>query len=162
MATPETEHRPDYPPKTPPPPKKPPSPFPPEPVPKTIARTDSRIAARIANRRCANWTLEAQPWTPAGATRRVVQQLTTWGYRPDDTVGAIVRELTTTAVQAGGRRISIHLADQHRQVLVLVLAHQPVAEADESALHRIAELGVASCGTDHGPDGLRVWAVIDL
>lgn len=158
----DTHHRPDYPPKTPPPPKKPISPFPPEPNPQTVSSA-ARRGVNMANRRGANWPLEAQPWAAAGARKRVARQLHAWGYRPDDTVGDVVALMVSSAVDDGGRRVSLHLADQQRQALVLVLSHQPsLAPPDDTLLPRIAELGATSCGTDTAPDGRRLWAVLDV
>ncbi len=79
-------------------------------------------------------------------------------------MSGVVRLLVSAAVDAGGRRVSVHLADQERQALVLVLAHQiGVDEAScERLLPRVAALGVASCGTDTAEDGRRMWAVLDL
>ncbi|POX37730.1 hypothetical protein C3486_26960 [Streptomyces sp. Ru73] len=152
------EHRPDCPPKTPPPTKRPPSPWPPEPQPKD---TLPRPAARIANRRAASWALENAPWSPTTARKHVTQQLTTWGYRPDAALGEIVTLLAREALTGGGRRISVHLADQNQQVLVLVLNHTAGPGSDE-ILAQVAALGAVSCGPDTPPDGRRLWAVIDL
>ncbi|MEV6425691.1 hypothetical protein [Streptomyces sp. NPDC051662] len=159
-------HQSDYPPKTPPPPKKPPSPPRPTPATKpkgTLARTGRR-AVTMASRRGVNWTLESAPWSAAGARRRVVAQLHDWGYTSVDQAAAdVVTLLVNTAVGDGGKRVSLHLADQNRQALMVVLSHQSgLAVADESVLPRIAELGATSCGTDTGEDGRRLWAVLDL
>ncbi|MFH9426434.1 hypothetical protein [Streptomyces sp. NPDC017529] len=165
----EAGKRPDYPPKTPPPPKKPISPFPPEPNPKTEAAAPITGAPGgrrrvMANRRGANWPLDAYPWTQAAAGRRVMAQLRDWGHQVDEkTVGGVVGLLVETAVEAGGRRVSLHLADQGGQALVLVCAHQPGPRFDsEMVLRRVAGLGAVSCGTDTAVDGRRVWAVLDL
>ncbi|MEV5592204.1 hypothetical protein [Streptomyces sp. NPDC052496] len=117
----------------------------------------------MANRRGANWPLESQPWASGGARKRVVEQLEEWGYRPDgEAVGAVVPLMVEAAVSDGGRRISLHLADQSQQALVLVLSHQPDPAPDETILPRLAELGASSCGTDNAPDGRRLWALLDL
>lgn len=161
---PSADHIPDYPPKTPPPPKKPVQPpRPPIPPAGTIVRTQRR-GVTMTNRQGVNWPLESQPWSAPVARRRVVDQLQAWGYRSDHTTaGAVTALLVEAAVGDGGTRVSVHLADQNRQALVLVLSHQPgQAPADEAVLPRIAQLGVASCGTDTAADGRRRWAVIDL
>lgn len=154
----------DYPPKTPPPPKKPVSPpFPNPPKPKAVA-TRFRRRVTMANRRGVNWPLESAPWAAVGARRRVVAQLRAWGYTPDEeVVGGVVSLLVETAVADGGSRVSLHLADERRRALVLVLSHCPEpTPSSEDVLPRLATLGVTDCGTDTGEDGRRLWALLDL
>ncbi|MEU6331603.1 hypothetical protein ABZ851_30630 [Streptomyces sp. NPDC047049] len=76
-----------------------------------------------------------------------------------------MRLLVGAAVEDGGGRISLHLADQDRQALVLVLSHQsgqaPVE--DSHFLTSLAAAGsIASCGTDTSADGRRRWALLTL
>ncbi|WP_233518481.1 hypothetical protein [Streptomyces corynorhini] len=155
---------PDYPPKTPPPPKRPVQPPRPEPDTKPKSTlTPVRRRVMMARRRGVAWTLEAQPWSAGRARKHVVGKLHDWGYMSVDTVASdVVALLVANAVADGGRRISVHLADQDQQALVMVLSHQPGLTADESVLPRIAELGVSSCGTDTAEDGRLLWAVLDL
>ena len=179
-----TEHTPDYPPKTPPPPKRPLSPPRPETLlPDALAhgtptgpgRSLSRSGRRgvtMANRRGANWVLEAAPWTAGKARRLVLGQLTKWEYRPAPgtvtAVEAVVTLLVESAAADPGTRITVHVSDQGRQVCILTLSHaaapDPAAAGDdEGVLHRVtAHHTVTSCGTDTGPDGRRTWAVLDL
>lgn len=154
------EHTPDYPPKTPPPPKRPPSP----PRPTIGTAPAPRPSMRIRSRRMATWVLEAQPWSPAKARRHVIGRLHDWHYQAaDDTAGDVTELLVKTAAGDGGRRVSLHLADQDRQALVVVLSHQPGLSVSEgSVLAEVASLGASSCGTDMGEDGRRLWAVLDL
>ncbi|MGA4960270.1 hypothetical protein [Streptomyces lavendulocolor] len=174
----EGPHRPDYPPKTPPPPKKPveaPRPEtrhdPARPGPGAAVVAQPRLRARIANRRAANWTLDAAPWAhkSAGpkASRNVAEKLTGWGYRPAraEHAAALTARLVTAALADDGARISVHLADQDQQALILVLSHQPAQDTpDEQLLHDLAATGVVSCGVDTDRDGAgrRRWALIDL
>ncbi|MDJ0342243.1 hypothetical protein QMK19_03455 [Streptomyces sp. H10-C2] len=118
----------------------------------------------MTNRQGVNWPLEAQPWSALKARRRVVAQLRDWGYGANHAAaGDVTALLVDAAVGDGGTRVSVHLADQNRQALILVLSHQPdLAVGDEAVLPRLAELGASSCGTDTAPDGRRRWAVIDL
>ncbi|MER8268026.1 hypothetical protein ABT007_27945 [Streptomyces griseus] len=68
-----------------------------------------------------------------------------------------------TAVADGGRRVSVHLADQDRQALIVALSHLPgLAAAGTAVLPELTGLGAVSCGTDMAEDGRRVWAVLDL
>ncbi|WP_406349160.1 hypothetical protein OHA44_36365 [Streptomyces sp. NBC_00144] len=163
---------PSYPPKTPPPPKKPVEP--PRPQRETVRSygplgAGTALAGRarpvvtMANRRGANWTLEARPWAPAKACRLVAAQLEEWDYQPDpETLDMVVGALVTAAAGEGAR-LSVHLADQDGHALVLVLSHQHgQAPTDDALLHKLAGLGVVSCGVDsdqeHG--GRRRWALL--
>lgn len=170
----DADRRPDYPPKTPPPPKKPveaPRPVPRVPSPPALVSTARRGVA-MRNRRGVNWPLECAPWSAPKASRRVLEQLGAWGYRPTeattDSVGAVVTLLVTAALQDGSRRISVHLSDQDRQACVLVLSHQagPVvgrASDGDDVLKQVTEHKVVTnCGSDLAPDGRRLWAVVDL
>ncbi|MFJ2440828.1 hypothetical protein ACIOWG_10270 [Streptomyces sp. NPDC087658] len=152
--------QPDYPPKTPPPPKRPAQP--PRPVPAPTRPV--RPAVMMANRRGVNWTLDASPWTAGVVRRRVVEQLHTWGHTgADRAASAVAALLVTTAVADGAKRISVHLAPQDGQLLVVVLSPCPgLPTAAPETLPRIAELGATSCGTDTAEDGRRLWAVLDL
>ncbi|MER5556963.1 hypothetical protein ABT001_35890 [Streptomyces sp. NPDC002793] len=158
MAT--AEHTPDYPPKSPPPPKRPLQP----PRPETGLVGTARARMKVRNRRSANWCLEAAPWAAGKATEHVLRQLHEWGYREADQAAAdLTGALVRTAVADGGRRVSVHLADQERQALVVALSHQPgLAVGDTAVLPELTGLGAVSCGTDTAEDGRRVWAVIDL
>ncbi|MFB6698223.1 hypothetical protein [Streptomyces rubiginosohelvolus] len=154
------DHTPDYPPKTPPPPKRPISP----PRPETSLEGTGRARMLVRNRRSANWSLEAAPWAAQKASVCVLGQLHEWGYRQaDEAAAGLTNLLVHTAVADGGRRVSVHLADQNRQALIVVLSHQPgLAVADTAVLPELTELGAVSCGTDTAEDGRRVWAVLDL
>ncbi|MFJ6238966.1 hypothetical protein ACIQH0_33345 [Streptomyces griseus] len=154
------EHTPDYPPKTSPPPKRPVSP----PRPEASLAGTARARMQVRNRRAANWTLEAAPWSAGKASGFVLGRLHEWGYREADMVALALTELLVrTAVADGGRRVSVHLADQNRQALIVALSHQPgLAVADTAVLPELNRLGAVSCGTDTAEDGRRVWAVLDL
>ncbi|MFF2864552.1 hypothetical protein ACFVSX_32310 [Streptomyces rubiginosohelvolus] len=154
------EHTPDYPPKTPPPPKRPLSP----PRPETGLAGTGRARMQVRNRRTAAWSLEAAPWSAGKASVHVLGRLHEWGYREADKAASSLTELLVrTAVTDGGRRVSVHLADQNRQALIVALSHCPgLAVADSAVLPELTGLGAVSCGTDTAEDGRRVWAVLDL
>lgn len=136
-----------------------------------VVRT-ARRGATMRNRRGVNWTLESAPWAAPTARRRVLAQLHAWGHHIAPAMVTTVEEVTTLLVQAAvadtGRRISVHLSDQDGQVCVLLLSHQADltpghAPDGDQVLHQVtAQTGVTGCGTDTGPDGRRLWAVIDL
>ncbi|MFG2982188.1 hypothetical protein ACGFYQ_13165 [Streptomyces sp. NPDC048258] len=123
--------------------------------------TRGRMAIR--NRRVANWSLTGDRWAAQKAVSRVLETARSWGYtRPDDVaMEQTVRLLVGAAVADEGKRISLHVADQEEMLLVVVLSHT-AAEPDEDVLVRLAAVpGVSSCGTDAGPDGRRVWALLE-
>ncbi|MGC5396460.1 hypothetical protein ACPXCP_11990 [Streptomyces sp. DT20] len=169
---------PSYPPRTPPPPKKPPNPPRPNPQdPKKDTAADTvvptaRRGAGMRNRRGRNWVLESAPWAAGKARPAVVEQLGSWGYRPATTVLNAVEEVTTLLVEAavadGGTSVSVHLSDQDGHACILALSHCPglttsLDETGQDVLHSItAHPPVTGCGTDTGPDGRRIWAVLTL
>ncbi|MEU3656445.1 hypothetical protein AB0E67_27290 [Streptomyces sp. NPDC032161] len=119
-----------------------------------------------------NWTLESAPWAVGIAQRKIAAQLEEWGYQRAPVVAEVVEAVTglvvAAAVADSGRRVSVHLSDQDRQACILALSHQAGlapghAPDGDDVLHRItAQAGVTGCGTDTGPDGRRIWAVIGL
>ncbi|MFF5900186.1 hypothetical protein ACFY8O_30270 [Streptomyces argenteolus] len=119
---------------------------------------------QIRNRRSANWSLEAAPWSVSKATGHVLDRLHEWGYQEADQVAADLTDLLVrTAVADGGRRVSVHLADQDRQALIVALSHQPgLAVADEAVLPELTARGAVACGTDTADDGRRLWAILAL
>lgn len=161
----DAERHPDYPPKTPPPPKRPVQPPRPTPDTKTApVAVRARERMSMVNRRAANWGLESAPWAAGKARTHVIEQLHTWGYRQADAMaGDVTKLLVGQAVDDGGRRVSLHLADQDRQALIVVLSHRAGLEVtDEGVLPEVAALGASSCGADTAEDGRRLWAVLDL
>lgn len=156
---------PSYPPKTPPPPKKPPSPPPPQTLhPSAPARLQAvRGRTVMANRQGATWALEPQPWAGKKAVGEVTARLAKWGHRTPATLDCLVRHLIATVIPDGGKHVSLHLAEQDRQVLVLAFSHQAAPDnLDDTVLPRLHELGAVSCGTEVTADGRQVWAVLDL
>ncbi|MFE7050897.1 hypothetical protein ACFVAM_21310, partial [Streptomyces californicus] len=123
-----------------------------------------RARMQVRNRRSANWSLEAAPWSAKKACAHVLGRLHEWGYRETDVAAAGLTELLVrTAVADGGRRVSVHLADQSGQALIVALSHRPgLAAADTAVLPALTRLGAVSCGTDTADDGRRLWAVLDL
>ncbi|MFJ4473207.1 hypothetical protein ACIP2X_37735 [Streptomyces sp. NPDC089424] len=167
MPTPEPDAikpRPDYPPKTPPPPKRPPSPPPPERTMQYPVQVPTLRGRRVmANRQGATWSLEAQPWAAKKAVTHVAERFTKWGLRQPATLQDVVRLLVATVVEDGGRHISLHLAEQDRQALILALSHQPTAVgASDAVLTQLQELGAVSCGTEVTAEGRQVWALLDV
>ncbi|MFD7867356.1 hypothetical protein [Streptomyces sp. NPDC059783] len=102
----------------------------------------------------------------------MLAQLGKWAYRPGPAVLDAVEAVTTLLVQAavadGGATVSVHLSDRDGQACILALSHHTglttgLDDTGGDVLHRItAHQPVTGCGTDAGPDGRRIWAVIDL
>ncbi|MFJ3714193.1 hypothetical protein OG709_00090 [Streptomyces sp. NBC_01267] len=118
----------------------------------------------MKNRPGANWSLESQPWAPGKAFTKVTGRLTKWGLDSPTALEGLVRHLIATVVADGGRHISLHLAEQDQQALILALSHQPQPppELDTEVLSRLHELGAVSCGTEMTEEGRQVWALLDL
>ncbi len=155
-----SDHAPDHPPKTPPPPKRPISPPRPETGP--VGTAGPRML--VHHRRSVNWLLESSSWAPKLASDHVVLQLHEWGHRERDRRATDLTELLVRMAAAdGGRQVSVQLADQGQQALIVALSHRPMRPVvDGGALLELAGLGAASCGMDTAEDGRRVWAVLDL
>ncbi|MFD3726722.1 hypothetical protein [Streptomyces sp. NPDC058671] len=165
---------PSYPPRTPPPQKKPVEAPRPQPSTKPVSTTlplpgpgQARLETRrprmsIRARRAANWALTGYSWVAGQAVGKVTEAVRGWGYAhpDDDALEKTVRMLVGAATADGGRRISVHLADQDDMLLIAVLSHTG-SEPDETILSDLAAVpGTASCGTDTSEDGRRVWAVL--
>ncbi|MET7981705.1 MULTISPECIES: hypothetical protein [unclassified Streptomyces] len=118
----------------------------------------------MRNRQGAAWSLEAQPWAPAKAVAEVTGRLAKWGFKAPDGLETLVRQLVTPVVADGGRHISLHLAEQDNQALILAFSHRPCPSRvwDDDVLTTLRELGAASCGTEMTSEGRQVWAVLDL
>jgi hypothetical protein len=118
----------------------------------------------MKNRQGASWSLEAQPWAPGKAFAEVAGRFTKWGLKTPDALEALVRQLVTTVVADGGRHVSLHLAEQNDQALLLAFSHhsRPPQPQDDDVLTRLRELGAASCGTEMTSEGRQVWVVLDL
>ncbi|MFD8141481.1 hypothetical protein [Streptomyces sp. NPDC059708] len=160
-----TKLPPAYPPRTPPPSKKPIEP--PRPQPDTKPTTAVGLPSprmTVRNRRTVGLTYRADQWAPGKAAAQAVETVRGWGYpRLDEAdLQAAVRALTGAAVADGGKRISIHLADQDRKVLVVVLAHVPGVAEDTTVLETVVALRtVDSCTVDAAPDGRRLAVLLD-
>ncbi|MEE1736421.1 hypothetical protein PUR49_07900 [Streptomyces sp. BE147] len=88
-------------------------------------------------------------------------------HRPD-----VAELLFRSAARDGGRRISLHLADDEarNQVMVLAISHrQDMPPGDDDQVLRdtehmrtLAALGPRDVGVETTPDGRRWWAGLDL
>ncbi|MFB7057104.1 hypothetical protein [Streptomyces vinaceus] len=130
---------------------------------RAVDRTRPRM--EIRNRQTAGLTFRADRWAAKKAGAQATATVRAWGYadldEPD--LDAAVRRLVQAAVADGGKRISVHLADQDHRILAVALSHVGgAAPGEDAVLAEIAALRtVVSCGSDLAPDGRRVWALLD-
>ncbi|WP_392896501.1 hypothetical protein [Streptomyces sp. LN699] len=118
---------------------------------------------QIRNRRTAGLTFATNQWAARKAADEALARVLSWGYSAVDAddFAAAVRILVETAVADGGKRVSLHLADQERKILLVALSHRTCAPEDALLARLTAVRAVESCGTDAAPDGRRVWALLD-
>ncbi|WP_073907752.1 hypothetical protein [Streptomyces sp. CB00455] len=125
----------------------------------------------IRNRRTAGLVFRADAWAARKAAAQTAVQVRAWGYAAvgERDLEAAVGLLVETAVADGGKRVSLHLADQDDRILVVALSHRPAPAAAPGTVDRVdgllaalAALGtVVGCGTDRAEDGRRLWALLD-
>jgi len=127
----------------------------------------------IRGRSVRNWAV-----TPSsGAAARVGQEVATalhqWGYRPkDNQPQQAVELLLRSAAQDGGRRVSLHLADDEERNQVMSWrsatartcrrATTTQALRDAEHMRALAALGIRDVGMETAPSGRRWWAGLDL
>ncbi|MET9962282.1 hypothetical protein ABZ128_25030 [Streptomyces sp. NPDC006326] len=132
--------------------------------PNAPSRGRSAPRMQIRNRRTAGLTFRADEWAAKKAGAQAAARVRAWGHphldehELDTAVGLLVR----AAVADGGRRISLHLADQDHRILAVALSHVTGTAPDDSVLTELASLpGVVACGTDAAADGRRLWVLLD-
>lgn len=156
---------PSFPPKSPPPQKKPVEPPRPQPAtkPKSLTGVPPRLV--VTSRRTRVLAFRADRWAAKKAAAQAALAVAEWDYPLLDEHDFLkaVHGLVDTAVAAGGKRVSVHLADQDNKILVMVLNHQAGEQEVVGAVP--AEVAVLrtidACGghTDH--DGHAWWALLD-
>ncbi|MFJ2225568.1 hypothetical protein ACIOFY_36700 [Streptomyces anulatus] len=120
-----------------------------------------------------NWAVTPSGGAAARVGREVATALNQWGYRPkDDQPQKVVEFLLRSAAQDGGRRVSLHLADdeERNQVMLLALSHRqnmPPGEDDQvlrdaEHMRALAALGPRDVGVETTPEGRRWWAGLGL
>ncbi|MEU3405404.1 hypothetical protein ABZ766_15915 [Streptomyces sp. NPDC006670] len=108
-------------------------------------------------------TFRADQWAPRKAAGQAALAVAEWHYPLLDEHDFLkaVHGLVEAAVAAGGKRVSVHLADQDAKVLVLALNHQ-AGEASTGVPQEVALLRtVDACGTHTDHDGHAWWALLD-
>ncbi|MCD9904600.1 hypothetical protein LUR56_40000 [Streptomyces sp. MT29] len=127
----------------------------------------------IRGRSVQNWAFTPSPAAAARAGREVAQALHRWGYRPkDDRPQKVVELLFRSAAEDGGRRLSLHLADDEsrNQVMVLALSHRqdmPLGDddqvlRDDEHMRALVALGPRDVGVETTPGRRAWWAGLDL
>ncbi|MFJ8212084.1 hypothetical protein [Streptomyces sp. NPDC096033] len=157
---------PSYPPKSPPPQKKPVEA--PRPQPTTKPQSATGLAPRlvVTGRRTRVLTFRAEPWAARKAAGQAALAVAAWDYPHLDEHDFLkaVHGLVQAAVTSGGKRVSLHLADQDAKILVMVLEHQGGNNGggEERTLTDLARLRtVDACGTHTDHDGHAWWALLD-
>ncbi|PKV82578.1 hypothetical protein BX283_0010 [Streptomyces sp. TLI_146] len=122
----------------------------------------ARARVRLVNRRCVNWPLESAPGPPPPPSAASSNSCMPGVSPHEAAVRRVVAALIAPAVADAGRRISVHLADEHGRACILVLSHHTPAP-HRAVFDRSGRLPRGR-GVRHrpGPDGTRLWAVIDL
>ncbi|MEV7560242.1 hypothetical protein [Streptomyces sp. NPDC089795] len=157
---------PTYPPKSPVPRKQPTESPRPQPARESGTRLPGlpRPRMRIRNRQTAALTFRADEWAPGKAARQALAVVRGWGCPglDEQDMETAVKLLVAAAVQDGGRRVSVHLADQEEKILVVALSHRPGTAPEGEVFATLQVLAtVDSCGDDLADDGRRLWALLD-
>lgn len=156
---------PSFPPKSPPPQKKPVEPPRPQPAtkPKSLTGVPPRLV--VTSRRTRVLAFRADRWAAKKAAAQAALAVAEWDYPLLDEHDFLraVHGLVDTAVAAGGKRVSVHLADQDNKILVMVLNHQAGEQEVVGAVP--AEVAVLrtidACGANTDHDGHAWWALLD-
>ncbi|MFF4582019.1 hypothetical protein [Streptomyces sp. NPDC001389] len=140
----------------------------PWPQPATRPPSATGLAPRlvVTGRRARVLAFRSDRWAPRKAAGQAALAVAPWGYPRLDEHDFLkaVHGLVGAAVAAGGKRVSVHLADQDARILVMALSHRTDGDGGdrgrvptEVALLRTVE----ACGTHTGHDGHAWWAILD-
>ncbi len=140
---------------------------PPRPQPATKPKSLTGVPPRlvVTSRRARVLALRADRWAAKKAAAQAALAVAEWGYPLLDEHDFLktVHSLVDAAVAAGGKRVSVHLADQDDKILVMALNHQ--ASAQDAAGAGPAEVAVLrtvdACGAHTDHDGHAWWALLD-
>ncbi|MFJ2753678.1 hypothetical protein [Streptomyces sp. NPDC087297] len=131
--------------------------------PKSLTGVPPRLV--VTSRRARVLVFRADQWAPRKAAAQAALAVAEWDYPLLDEHDFLkaVHGLVRTAVAAGGKRVSLHLADQDSRILVMVLNHQTNDhEGAGQAPTEVALLRtVDACGTHSDHDGHSWWALLD-
>ncbi|GGS36057.1 hypothetical protein Snoj_29600 [Streptomyces nojiriensis] len=131
--------------------------------PKSLTGVPPRLV--VTSRRARVLAFRADQWAAKKAAGQAALAVAEWDYPLLDEHDFLktVHSLVHTAVAAGGKRVSVHLADQDAKILVMVLNHQTGEHHDAGpAPTEVAVLRtVDACGTHTDHDGHAWWALLD-
>ncbi|MER7730076.1 hypothetical protein ABTX80_04270 [Streptomyces erythrochromogenes] len=117
------------------------------------------------SRRARVLAFRADRWAAKKAAAQAALAVAEWDYPLLDEHDFLkaVHGLVDTAVAAGGKRVSVHLADQDDEILVRALNHQTgeqdVAGAVPAEVAVLRTVDACGAHTDH--DGHAWWALLD-
>ncbi|MFF9982339.1 hypothetical protein [Streptomyces erythrochromogenes] len=107
----------------------------------------------------------ADRWAAKKAAAQAALAVAEWDYPLLDEHDFLktVHGLVNTAVTAGGKRVSVHLADQDDKILVMALNHQDAGQdATPAVPAEVAVLRtVDACGAHTDHDSHAWWALLD-
>ncbi|MFF4448779.1 hypothetical protein [Streptomyces sp. NPDC001502] len=152
-------------PKSPPPQKKPVEPRRPQPAtePKSLTGMPPRLV--VTSRRTRVPAFRADQWAAKKAAGQAALAIAEWNYPQPDEHDFLktVHGLVDTAVAGGGKRVSVHLADQDAKILIMVLSHQTNDQESAGQVPTDVALlrAVDACGTHTDHDGHTWWALLD-
>ncbi|MEU3671840.1 hypothetical protein [Streptomyces virginiae] len=140
---------------------------PPRPQPTTKPKSLTGVPPRlvVTSRRTRVLAFRADRWAAKKAAAQAALAVAEWDYPLLDEHDFLraVHGLVDTAVAAGGKRVSVHLADQDNKILVMVLNHQAGEQEVVGAVP--AEVAVLrtidACGAHTDHDGHAWWALLD-
>ncbi|MFF8271776.1 hypothetical protein ACF059_31005 [Streptomyces sp. NPDC016562] len=117
---------------------------------------------QIRNRQTAALIYRTDQWAAKKAADQTLTTVRGWGYPglDESDLRAAVRLLDDAAVRGGGRRVSVHLANQADKILVVALSHQGGSLPEGNVFAELQALAtLESRGDDLADDRRRVWAV---
>ncbi len=140
---------------------------PPRPQPATKPKSLTGVPPRlvVTSRRARVLAFRADRWAAKKAAAQAALAVAEWDYPLLDEHDFLktVHGLVDTAVAAGGKRVSVHLADQDDKILVMALNHQTSEQDAAGAVPtEVAVLRtVDACGAHADHDGHAWWALLD-
>ncbi|MFD7788501.1 hypothetical protein ACFV4Q_36255 [Streptomyces nojiriensis] len=140
---------------------------PPRPQPTTKPKSLTGVPPRlvVTSRRAKVLAFRSDQWAARKAAGQAALAVAGWDYPLLDEHDFLktVHGLVHTAVAGGGKRVSVHLADQDDKILIMVLNHQTGEQDDAGGVP--AEVAVLrtvdACGTHTDHDGHAWWALLN-
>ncbi|MGZ9928588.1 hypothetical protein ACXNSR_01720 [Streptomyces sp. NC-S4] len=118
----------------------------------------------VTSRRARVLAFRADQWAAKKAAGQAALAVAEWDYPLLDEHDFLktVHGLVGAAVAGGGKRVSVHLADQDDKILVMVLNHRIDEDDAVQVPTEVAVLRtVDACGVHTDQDGHAWWALLD-